>query len=214
MAASSPTLKVALAASITAAIISTAIGALSAYYQGTLVDTLFRYLSDVLLIMPAPILMVILGTRFPQQIGPLLFGLIYGLMVGAGSIAIVMRSQALTLMARPFIEASWVAGSSGRRIILVHLVPHMLPLAAVQMMLTVAGAVIAYGFIAFAGVTRFELNWGAMVYVAFNYSMSIAEQIPWMQLLAPALALSLFAASFYFVSRGFHAIAEPRLRER
>jgi ABC-type dipeptide/oligopeptide/nickel transport system permease subunit len=38
-------------------------------------------------------------------------------------------------------------------------------------------------------------------------------KLPWMQLAAPAAALSLFAAAFYMVSRGLHDIAEPRLRK-
>jgi ABC-type dipeptide/oligopeptide/nickel transport system permease subunit len=88
----------------------------------------------------------------------------------------------------------------------------MLPLAAVQMMLTVVGAVISYGFIAFIGVTRMTLNWGSMIYEAFTFSMSMLGKTPWMQLAAPAVALSLFAAAFYFVSRGLHEVAEPRLR--
>jgi ABC-type dipeptide/oligopeptide/nickel transport system permease subunit len=88
----------------------------------------------------------------------------------------------------------------------------MLPLAAVQMMLTVIGAVIAYGFIAFVGITRAGLSWGSMIYQAFTFSIDMLGKTPWLQMLSPAIALSLFAASFYFVSRGLHEIAEPRLR--
>lgn len=33
------------------------------------------------------------------------FGMIYGLMAGASYVAIVMRSQALTIMSKPFISA-------------------------------------------------------------------------------------------------------------
>ena len=214
LAATAPTLTVALAASITAAVVGTLIGAFSAYYRETAVDDLFRYLSDILLIMPAPIVMVIIGARYYESLSAFKYGLLYGLIAGASSVAIVMRSQALTIMVKPFIAASWVAGAGGRRIVFSHLIPHMLPLASVQMMITVAGAVISYGFIAFVGVSRQTLNWGAMVYDAFMFSMNALGKTPWLQLVSPAVALSLFAAAFYFVSRGLHEVAEPRLRKQ
>jgi peptide/nickel transport system permease protein len=156
--------------------------------------------------------MVIIGARFHETLRAAQYGVLYGLIAGVSYVAIVMRSQALTIMAKPFIAASWVAGAGPGRIVFTHLVPHMLPLAAVQMMLTVVGAVISYGFIAFIGVTRMTLNWGSMIYEAFTFSMSMLGKTPWIQLLAPAVALSLFAAAFYFVSRGLHEVAEPRLR--
>jgi peptide/nickel transport system permease protein len=205
---------VALAAAISAAATGTLIGAFSAYYHETAVDALFRYLSDIFLIMPAPIVMVIIGARYYESLSAFKYGLLYGLIAGASSVAIVMRSQALTIMIKPFIAASWVAGAGGKRIVFAHLIPHMLPLASVQMMIAVVGAVISYGFIAFVGVSRQTLNWGAMVYDAFMFSMNALGKTPWLQLVSPAVALSLFAAAFYFVSRGLHEVAEPRLRKQ
>jgi len=214
LAASTSTLAVALTSALTAAVIGTIMGAVSAYYQGSLIDTLFRYFSDMLLVFPAPIVMVIIGARFHEDMNAFQYGVLYGLMAGGSYVAIVMRSQALAIMSKPFIAASWVAGAGGRRIILAHMIPHMLPLTAVQMMLTVIGAVISYGFIAFVGITRADLSWGSMIYQAFTFSIEMLGKTPWLQMLSPAIALSLFAASFYFVSRGLHEIAEPRLRKR
>jgi ABC-type dipeptide/oligopeptide/nickel transport system permease component len=214
LAATPPTFVVALSAAAASAVIGTLIGALSAYYQGGMVDAVSGYLADMLLIMPAPIIMVIIGAEFYGDIDAFEFGLIYGVIVGASSVAIVMRALALKLMTRPFIEASRVAGAGGARIIFSHLIPHMLPLAAVQMAMTVAGAVVAYGFVAWTGITEFRLNWGAMVYFAVTFAQGFGGEIPWGQFLAPGLALSFFAASFYLVSRGLHQVAEPRLRER
>jgi len=210
--ATSNTLVVAISSALMAAIIGTTMGAISAYFQRTPLATSLGYINDTLLVLPTPIVMVILGARFPDQITPLLFGLLYGLMAGSSYVAIVMRSQALLVITKPFIQASMVAGAGHRRIIFTHLVPHLLPLAAVQMMLTVVGAVISYGFIAFIGDTVPASNWGSMIYQAFRYSMDMLGKTPWMQLVSPALALSLFAAAFYMVSRGLHDLAEPRIR--
>ena len=103
--------------------------------------------------LPTPIVMVIIGTRFHSEVTPLIFGILFGVMAGCSYVAIVMRSQALMIMTKPFIQASVSGWRRSSPIIFTHLVPHLLPLAAVQMMLTVIGAVIAYGFIAFTGDT-------------------------------------------------------------
>jgi ABC-type dipeptide/oligopeptide/nickel transport system permease component len=214
LAATPPTFVVALTAAVAAAGVGTLIGAISAYHHGKAADVGLGYLADAFLILPAPIVMVILGARYFEEIGPFHFGLIYGLIAGVSSVAIVLRAQGLKVMTRSFIQASRVAGAGGARIVFTHLIPHMLPLAAVQMMMAVAGAVIAHGFVAFAGVTTFHLNWGSMVYVSLYFSGAIGPAMPWHQLLAPGIALSLFSAAFYLVSRGLHEVVEPRLRER
>jgi ABC-type dipeptide/oligopeptide/nickel transport system permease component len=213
LVATANTLAVAISSAFIAAIIGTTIGAISAYFQRSTLATFLGYLNDTLLVLPAPIVMVLIGARFHDEITPLVYGILYGVMAGCSYVAIVMRSQALTIMTKPFIQASVVAGANHRRIIFTHLVPHLLPLAAVQMMLTVVGAVISYGFIAFIGDTVPALNWGSMIYQAFRFSLDMLGKIPWLQLAAPAAALSLFAAAFYMVSRGLHDIAEPRLRK-
>lgn len=210
MAATRSTIVLALAAALTTALISTLVGAISAYFGG-IVDQAFVHLADLALLFPAPLVMVVIGGT--GTIGPLEFGLLYGLLYGIGGAAIVMRAHALTLMSRPFIEASRVAGAGAGRIILYHLIPHMLPLAAVQMMLSVVGVVFADGFVAFLGLSRVRLNWGSLIYSSFS-NRAINTAITWNVLIPAALAISLFAASFYFVARGLHEVAEPRLRER
>lgn len=207
-----PSFALAITAALTTAVISTVIGAVSAYFRGP-VDAVFSNVSDALLLLPVPIVMVVLGSRFYNQIGTVRFGLLYGTLAGASSAAIVMRSHALSLMNRPFIEAARVAGAGPIHIIFRHLVPHMLPLVAVHMMMTVTGAIIADGFIAAFGIrTDLRLNWGTLVYNAFFYQQ-VNPKIPWNMLVAPSVALSLFAASFYFVARGLQDVSDPRKRD-
>lgn len=89
----------------------------------------------------------------------------------------------------------------------------MLPLAVVHMMLSVVGVVTADGFIAFFGLRQVRLNWGSMVYNGIQF-LDINPKVPWMEIIAPTLALSLFAAAFYMIARGLQDIADPRLAER
>jgi peptide/nickel transport system permease protein len=212
LAATTPTFIVGIIAALTTAAIGTAIGVVSAYRRGA-VDSIFTNISNAFLLVPAPLFMVIVGMRY-TEIGPVPLGLIYGLIAGAGGAAIVLRSQALQVVVKPFIDVARIAGGGSRRIMMVHVVPHMLPLAALYMMLAVTGAVVADAFISFFGFTRSYLNWGTIIYSSFVYSSYLAGGVEWHVLIPPSIALSLFAAAFYFVGRGLHEVADPRLRAR
>jgi peptide/nickel transport system permease protein len=156
--------------------------------------------------------MVIVGARF-RDIGPAPLGLIYGVVAGLGVTTVVMRTYALKVNALPFIQASRLAGGGSLYVIFRHVMPHLLPLAALQMMIAVTGAVVADGFISFLGLTRRIINWGSIIYNALTYSTSLSSADPqWHVLVPPSLALSLFALAFYLLSRGLHRVADPRMR--
>jgi len=210
LAATTPTFILALTAALTTAAISTLVAAFSAYAGGVLAS-LQAHLADIFLLMPAPLIMIVIGGTI--EIKPVTFGLMYGLIAGLGGAAIVMRSQALSILHKPYIEAAHVAGASGVQIISRHLIPNMLPLAAVQMLISVTGAVFADGFSTFLGLSRTRLNWGSMIYDSFTYQ-AVKATITWNVLIPSALSISLFAAAFYMIARGVHEVAEPRLRGR
>jgi peptide/nickel transport system permease protein len=211
LAATTPTFVLGITAALATAVSGTLVGALAGYYRGR-VDTVLSRVSDTFLLLPAPILMVIVGTRF-RDLGPLQLGLIYGLFAGIGNTAIVMRSLAMKLRVLPFIEVSKISGGGSFYILLRHIIPHLLPMAALQTMVAVTGAVVADGFISFFGFTRGISNWGTMIYNALIYGQSLGIIEPlWNALLPPSMALSLFGLAFYLTSRGMHRVADPRLR--
>jgi ABC-type dipeptide/oligopeptide/nickel transport system permease subunit len=80
-------------------------------------------------------------------------------------------------------------------------------------MLTITGAVFADGFSTFLGLSITRLNWGSLIWDSFTL-MTFIPSVPWNVLIPPAIAISMFAASFYFIARGLHEVAEPRIRGR
>jgi peptide/nickel transport system permease protein len=206
MAASGPSLVMAWTAALSAAFVGTLVAVLCAYFRGP-VDGALSNLAYLVLLAPAPIVMVVIG--FVIDITPFQFGLIYGVLTGLGPVAIVLRSHALSIMQRTFIEASCTAGAGALHIMIHHLTPHLIPLAAINMLLTVTGAIFASGFIAFMGLSRAQLNWGSMIYDSFTYQ-AINATITWNILIPASLAISFFAASFYFIALGLQEVAEPR----
>jgi peptide/nickel transport system permease protein len=211
LAATPHSFVIGLTAAVTTAIVGTLLSMAAAYFQGN-VDTAITNLADVFLMLPAPVMMVIIGTRF-REISPFLLGLFYGVLTGAGGTTLVMRAQAIQIVSKPFMEAAQIAGGGGRHIIFRHLLPSLLPLAALQMMVAVTGAIVADGFISFFGITRTTSNWGTIIYEAFVYAgISGGLDIPWHLILPAAMCFSLFALGFYLISRGLHRVASPELR--
>jgi peptide/nickel transport system permease protein len=213
LAATPHTFVIGLTAALATAIVGTLLSMAAAYFQGN-VDTAITNLADVFLMLPAPVMMVIIGTRF-REISPFVLGLFYGLLTGAGGTTLVMRAQAIQIVSKPFMEAAQIAGGGGRHIIFRHLLPSLLPLAALQMMVAVTGAVVADGFISFFGIIRTSSNWGTIIYDAFIYAgISGDFGIPWYSFVPAAMCFSLFALGFYLISRGLHRVASPELRRR
>ncbi|MDH3308198.1 MAG: ABC transporter permease, partial [Acidimicrobiia bacterium] len=193
LAATRPTWILSIVAALTTALVATVVSAIGAARRGWL-DQVLSHVSDALLLLPAPIFMLVIGTGpLSRDIGPLTFGLIYGFIAGMGGGAIVLRSYASTIMVRPFIDAARVAGASDARIVTRHLIPHLLPLAAVFMLLSVAGAVVADGFVSFLGQTGTRLSWGTMVYFGTTFRDPLTGAVAWNALVPPAVALTLFS---------------------
>jgi peptide/nickel transport system permease protein len=210
LAATTPTFVLGLTAALMTAAIGTVLSVIAAYFRGA-VDAIITNLADVFLLFPAPIIMVIIGARF-RELQPWQLGLIYGFVTGAGPTVIVMRAHGLQVVSRPYMEAAQIAGGGAWHIIAKHMLPAMLPLAALQMMIAVTGAVVADGFISFFGLTRVSSNWGTIIYNAFVYSgIGSSDRILHM-LLPAAICFSLFALGFYLVSRGLHRVASPTVR--
>lgn len=236
LASTAPTFIVGLTAAFVTAVIGLLVASYSSYYRGW-VDGVFSHISDAFMLMPAPIFLVAIGIYLQTRkttlteilyqavtghafssgssldifLQPFEFGLIYGIIAGLGGAAIVLRSHGLKVMSLPYIEASRVSGGQSRHIIQHHLIPHMIPLATIYTLVIVTGAVVANGFLSFFGLNPNPLNWGTMIYNAFTYS-TLNFVIPWAALMAPAVAISLFAAAFYMVSRGLNQVVDPHLR--
>ncbi len=211
LAATTPTFVIGLTAAVTAAALATAVSIPAAYYRGR-VDTVLASVMDVVVLLPAPLLMIIVGARWPEMT-PVQLGLTYGAVTGLGSAAIVMRTAALKVSAKPFMEAAHVSGGGALHVMGKHFLPNMLPLAVMQMMIAVSGAVVADGFISFFGLRRVTANWGTLIYDGYLYATVAGDLTQWNLLLPAALCFSLFAMAFYLLSRGMHRVVDPRLRE-
>jgi peptide/nickel transport system permease protein len=202
-----PSLMVALLVAVAVGVSSIGAGSVAAYFRGP-VDRVITHLSDALSLIPPPIALLVVGLARP--FGPVQIGLLYGLLYGLGPATTVVRSRALQVMAKPFIDGARIAGGGPRWLIKVHLIPDLLPYAGVQMMAGVTGGLITQAFIEFFGSADTRIGLGSLVYLGISYVGTISGDVAWSQLLAGALAISLLAGTFYLVAVGIREVIDPR----
>ncbi|MGD8752499.1 MAG: ABC transporter permease [Anaerolineales bacterium] len=190
--------------------IATTIGAVSAYYGG-LIDTLLMRLADLVIMVPSIPILIVLSTL--MEVGMVQLALVLGILSGFGSTTVVIKSQALTVKVKPYIEAARIAGGGDRHIILKHMVPNLMPISLLYMMFVVTGAIFSEAVLSFFGLTEIEMSWGLMINTTqfFGYILNLDT---WWLLMPASIAITLLSAAFYLVGRALDEVVNPRLRQR
>jgi peptide/nickel transport system permease protein len=187
------------------AIIGTNIGLLAGYFGGR-VDSILMRVTDLAFGIPfipfAVVLVALLGPSLWNMI------LVISLLMWRTT-ARVIRSQVLSIRERGFVKAAKIAGASDWRIIYVHILPNVAPMALLYVAFDIAWAVLAEASISFLGFgDPNQVSWGQMLYLAY-VSGSIREA--WWWTIPPGLGLSLFVISVFLVGRQYEKLANPKL---
>ena len=198
-------------AALSSVFLATIVGTVAAFYGGT-IDTLLMRLADLVILIPLlPLLIVMSGF---WQIGLTGLGILIGVLGGLGGTAIILKSQALSVKVKPFIDAARVAGGSDWRIITRHIIPNVLPLSFLYMMFGVTGAIFIEATLSFLGLLNIDASWGIMINIAHTQGYTLQGLKVWW-LMAPAgLAITVFSAGFFMVARAMDEVVNPRLRQR
>lgn len=198
-------------AAFTTVLFATLIGSLAAYFRGW-VDSVSMRLADFFLLLPPIPALIFLSAVY--EINVVVLGLVFGIVSGVGPTAIVLKSQALAVSVKPFIDAAKVAGASHLQVVLRHVVPNVLPLSFLYMMFTVTGAIGAEAILSTFGLIDVQMSWGIMISTANDAGYILRGFAFWWLLIPAGLAVTLLAGAFYLVGRGMDEVVNPRLRRR
>ena len=200
-----------LLAAVVTVTIGTAVGAAAAYFGGA-VDALLMRLADIMIMMPVISVLVVLSALI--GIEHLELAVLIGVVSGFGGAAVVLKSQALAVVVKPYIEAARTAGGGHFHIIFVHIVPNLLPLSFLYMMFTVTGAIFSEAVLSFLGLLDVRMSWGVMIHVAESagYLLQVTEY--WWLIFPASLSITLLCSSFYLVGRSLDEVVNPRLRRQ
>jgi peptide/nickel transport system permease protein len=198
---------VGLSATILAVTIGVLVGSSAALFGGWY-DRVVSRATDVLLGFPSLIFMISLGAFAPAAIPrAILVVAVIGLF-GWPSIARVIRSQALSLMQRNYVNASRAMGAGPWHVLGKHLLPNLAGTVIVFATITIPANIGAEAALSFLGlgVPPPTPAWGRTIGTAIAW---IATD-PW-YLLAPAGALFLVTFAFNLLGDGLRDALDPRL---
>jgi len=199
---------VGVSAAFMSVFLGTAIG-MTAGYMGKFVDTLLMRIADIVMVMPALVVLLMLAALFGQL--NIWFIVFFIALFRWPGVSRVIRAQTLSLKNRPFIEAAKVAGASHVRIIFRHITPNVLPLSFLYMTFRVTSAIIIEAALAFLGFgDPRTVSWGMMLQWVWKTGNMFAAPY-W--LLPPGICISLITLSFYMLGRAMDEVLDPRLRK-
>lgn len=202
-------LVVGFAATAVSMLIGTIVGIAAGHFTGWTGGLLMRII-DFFLVLPSLILAIVLSSVLQRGVWTIVIAI--GLTSWAGT-ARVVRSQALSVEARDYIERSRVLGAGHWHIIVKHLLPGVLPLVLANTTLTVGSAIIAESTLSFLGLGDTTMqSWGAVLKNSMDYSAATAGY--WWYVLVPGIAIVLVVLAFTLVGRAVENIVNPTLRSR
>lgn len=199
---------IALAAGILSSMVGVPLGLISGYYGDTWIDESIQRLADITYGLPfLPLLIVLVAIR-----GITITNIILGIVVKSWvTNCIVIRGETLSLKERSYVESAKVAGASDTRVIFRHILPNVLPLSFVYLAQDAAGAILAEAALAYLGLSDFTAySWGIMLQEIQGRGYVFEA---WWWLLPPGIAITLVAASFYFIGFSMEDVANPQRGE-
>jgi peptide/nickel transport system permease protein len=199
---------VGLVAGVVATILSVLIG-VTAGYLGGWWDDVLSALSNVFLVIPALILIIIISSTISSA-GTMFVALIIGFTSWAWG-ARVLRAQTLSLRRRDYVEAARATGETTWRIILFEILPNLTAIIASGFVGTVIFAVtseITLAFIGIGGVSNW--NWGEILFWA--QSQQALAQGAWWWFVPAGLAIAFLGTALSLINFGIDEFVSPRLR--
>jgi peptide/nickel transport system permease protein len=214
-------LLIGLLATVITVGIGTLVGVVSGYLGGA-TDTLLMRITDFFLILPTFVLALILGEIIRDTVGE---GQILGIkstlvtiiivigLTSWASTARIIRSQALSLRERAFVDRARVIGSSSAHIMRVHILPNVLSLVVANAVLTFSGAVLTETSLSFIGLgDPFQPSWGEILDAA--NSAGAPGLGAWWYMAAPGISIVLVVLSFTLVGNALDDTLNPKLAAR
>jgi peptide/nickel transport system permease protein len=162
--------------------------------------------TDIFLALPR----LILALAFVAALGPGIENAVLAIaIVSWPPYARVARAESLTLRHAEFIDAARLAGASGWRIVLRHIMPLCLPSVIVRTSLDMAGVILIAAGLGFLGLGAQPPTpeWGAMIATGRQYMLD-----HWWVAAMPGIAIAVLSLAFNLLGDGMRDWLDPKQR--
>ena len=200
-------LVIGLVANGVAVTIGLFIGILAGYSRGWVGNVLMRF-TDLMMAFPALLLAIVLAAMLRPSLW--IVAMVIAL-VNWVQVARIVYTETRGLVERDFILAERSLGAGHGRILLLHILPHLVPTAIVWGTLGIATTVLLEATLSFLGigVQPPQPSWGNIIFESQSYFQSA----PWLVFIPGAIIL-LTALSFNLVGDALRDILDPTQRGR
>src|SRR5216684_5336785 len=188
-----------------AMLIGVVLGIVGGYYSGW-TETVVMRLTDILMAFPY----ILLAIAIVAGLGPGLRNAMIAItIVGFPLYARLVRGLVLSLREREFVEAARALGGRDRRILVRHLLPHLISPVVVAFSLDVGAKILATAGLSFLGLGTQPptADWGSMLATARTFVI-LSPHVA----LLPGLAIFLVVLSLNILGDALQDYLDPRMR--
>lgn len=199
-----------LAAAITT-FIAIVIGALAGYFGGQF-DLLMLQLTDIVMTIPAIVLLAVIGSFYKMD-SPIALAVIIGCL-GWPVLMRSIRAQVQSLKEREFVEAAQLLDLGWVRVIFGDIVPNIASFILINFIIAVTNAIYTLVGMYILGLApQAGTNWGIMINDAWTKgAMFNPSAMPY--IIAPITMIVLLQFGLVMLTRTLEEILNPRLRDR
>ena len=196
---------VGLLANGIAVLAGTIVGLTAGFLRGVVGGFLMR-MTDLLMAFPALILAITIAAILGPDLKLVIFVIA---LVNTGPIARVIYAETTSLAEREFVVAERAIGAGTGRILVRHILPHLLPIVIVWGTLGISTTVLFEAVLSYLGqgVQAPQPSWGNIVYDGQSYF----QTAPWL-VFVPGFAVALLALAVNLVGDALRDILDPTLR--
>ena len=203
-------LVVGFTAALGAIAIGASVGITAGYFGGSRVDTVLNGLTNWFLVIP----WIALAIALAVVLGATLLNVIVVIAVTSwASTARLVRSQALSVKERLYVERARALGGGNWHLMTRHVLPNVFPVLFANTVLMVALAILSETTLSILGLGPTNaISWGRIIDEAFSAGAFTAGL--WWWLVPPGVAIMLVTLSFTMIGFALDEVLNPRLRER
>jgi peptide/nickel transport system permease protein len=190
-----------------AVFIGAGLGLMAGYVRGLVGAVIMRF-TDLMMAFPPLLLAIALAAILKPGLNIVILVIA---LVNWVQIARVIYAETVALSEREYIEAARALGAGTGRILLRHLLPHLVPTVIVYATLGIATTVLLESTLSFLGrgVQPPTPAWGMMIFESQSYFLNA----PWLVFI-PGAAILILALSFNLVGDGLRDALDPTQRGR
>jgi peptide/nickel transport system permease protein len=196
---------IGLFAGFIAAGVGSVVGLVAGYYGGWLDELLMRMTDVVLIIPPLMILLVVASYFSPSATNVII---LIGLLSWPPT-ARVIRSQTLTLRGRSYVESSLMSGMRDREVIAKVIIPSEVPLLVLYGALAAVYAIVleaGFDLVGVGSLNNFTI--GTMLYFAYNNDALLIGD--WWWFVVPGLLIGLFGTGLLLLGYSVEGLNKLR----